>query len=80
MTYTTIEPNKDLIRSLGILRGEEPKVQLLLCCITEGPAGVKVFARCIHRENAAVGFPYIPVDVRECSAVDEILYALVSDF
>ena len=33
-TYSTIEPNKDLIAGKGILRWEEPEVQLvLLVCI-----------------------------------------------
>lgn len=54
-TRAAIEPDRDLVGSIHIVRREEPKVELILICLVA-----------IDRECASVGFSDVERNARDC--------------
>ena len=61
MSYSTIQPNEDLVTSFGVLRREEPEVQRAV-----------IASRRINWHETSIGFANIEINIRDCRAIDGI--------
>ena len=74
-TYTTVQPNDNLIISFRVLRREVPEVQRRISPIT--------IQRVVRRTNwhqTRITLANIKVHIRDCRSIDSIFYVLISKF
>lgn len=77
-TYTSIEPYRDLICSLGVLRREEPEEELLVRSVCGGSGRVRTSNCPAHGQVSAIGLPNVKGNVRKSCAIYEIFWSGIS--
>lgn len=74
-TYTSVEPDHNLIRRLWVLRREKPEVQLLLRRVSLGPSRIREGPGPVYGKHSPIGLSYVKGDIGKGCSVYEILWA-----